>query len=681
MTKNKKTLKIITIQSLVFMGLLFVLSIVLRALFIAHFKGELSGTNADEIAHFGLNFLRYDGQIIGVLSVIFFVLNFIPKQAFIKLYTLLVILITAFVGVANIGFYEIYDDTFNGALLGLVFDDKKAIWDMAFSGDFGFSGKILLWLALSLAFYALFALFYSKIVKIQGKKFRAPLFIGFALACLFAINGQIGLKGISLSKEIVPVSNAFLRKITHGGFRDLLYVYRSYAKIASSSFADFTNEPPLAATRAFFGLADNNESEFDLKKLLQKEVQNPSHTQINHIFYIIAESFSAWHFDEKFDEIGLTSELKALISEKNAFKADIFLQNAARTIDSLDMQISGLYHTGIPLSLSVGKSPIFEMSPGFIFSGLGYATRFFYGGSSTWYKMDAYTKSQGFEGIRGSTDIVKFASENALPPPFENSWGALDHYLYEFIKHYTLANKDIKSFSMIVSTSNHPPYDIEVEKFGISYDKINAFIKKHPEIPQKDINAKILAHISYQDKMLAHFVRTMAKALPDSLFVITGDHKGTSFFQAARGEVPLIVYSPSLQPIIRSKIGSHIDITPTIAELVAPNAYKYISFGEPLLSNAEKNGLSLNLGFDKNASQSRFALGLNAVANENFVYDGFKIEYFQGKNAKIQGKNVNLQSESANSNDESLAKAAFDQLKRARALSWWVIRNGYIVKE
>ena len=85
---------------------------------------------------------------------------------------------------------------------------------------------------------------------------------------------------------------------------------------------------------------------------------------------------------------------------------------------------------------------------------------------------------------------------------------------------------------------------------------------------------------------------------------------------------------------------------------------------------------------------------MNAVANENFIYDGFKIEYFQGKNAeiqgqgvnlqdenaKIQGENVNFQSENANSNDESLAKVAFEQLKRARALSWWVIRNGYIVK-
>ena len=156
--------------------------------------------------------------------------------------------------------------------------------------------------------------------------------------------------------------------------------------------------------------------------------------------------------------------------------------------------------------------------------------------------------------------------------------------------------------------------------------------------------------------------------------------------------MPLIVYSPSLKPFVRSKVGSHIDITPTIAELVAPNAYKYISFGEPLLSNADDT--SLNLNTEKMRNESRFALGLNAIANENFIYDDFKIEYFQSKNAKIQGQSVNLQDENAkiqaesvnfqsenlNSNDESLAKTAFEQLKRARALSWWIISNGYIIK-
>lgn len=715
----KKTFKSLVLQSLVFMGLLFVLSLVLRGVFIAHFISELKGVSVAEFARFVLNSLRYDGQIIGVLSVIFFFLNFIPKEKIVRIYALLVILITAFVGISNIGFYEIYQDVFNGTLLGLVFDDKKAILDTALGGDFGFTSKVLLWVLISLAFYAFFVLFCTKINKIQGKKFRIVFFVVFVLCCLFSINGTIGLKGISLSKEIVPVPNTFLRKITHGGFRDLLYVYKSYKLISNSTFADYTNEAPLAATRAFFGLNENNESEFNLKKLLQKEVNNPSKAQIQHIFYIIAESLSAWHLDEEFfKELDTKSELLEFIKESGAYTADTFLQNADATIKSLNVQISGLYFTGIPLSLSVGKSPIFEMSPGFIFKDLGFKTSFFYGGSGTWYKLDNYTKSQGFDEILFSNHIVSFAEQKGFEPPFENAWGAYDHYLYEFIKDYTIANKDTKSFAMIMTTSNHGPWDAPVEKFGVDFEKINNFLKAK-QLPQDELKRKIISHIIYQDKMLARFVRETAKALPNSLFIITSDHSNTSFYLQGKhkDEVPLIVYSPILKPFVLSKIGSHIDITPTIVELVAPNAYKYISFGEPLLSNDEKKGLLLNLNhplsnadknafiinksfYENNVAKNRFALGFNAVANEDFIYDGHKIEYFknaeiQGENAefksesaefknekaKIQGKSVNFQSKTANSNDENLAKAMFKQFQRAKALSWWIINKGYIIKD
>ena len=666
----QKSFKSLILQAFAFMGLLFVLNLLTRVLFIAFFSQKLAGVNLGEFAHFFYNAFRYDGQIIGVLSVLFFVLNFIPKEKIVRIYAFLVIVISTFVGVANIGFYDIYQDVFNASLLGLIYDDRKAIFETALGGDYGFSYKVLLWLAVSVLFYALWAFLHGKIARIQGKRFRVSLFVAFALVCLFTINGHIGLKGISLGKEIVPVSNTFLRQITQGAFRDLLYVYMSYAKIAKSAFKDYTNESPLVATREFFGLKDENLGEFDLLKLLQKETSNPSGVQIRHIFYIIAESLSEWHFDAEFKELGLMSELETLVREKNAYKADIFLQNAGGTIKSLDVQISGLFQTEIPLNLSVGKNPVFKMSPGFIFKDLGYKNTFFYGGSGTWQKLDTYTKSQGFDEIKFSNHIVNFAEQKGFEPPFENAWGAFDHYLYEFIKDYTLANKDTKSFAMIMTTSNHPPYDVPLQKFGINDEKISAWLEKHPEISQDERKRKIFTHIIYQDKMIAKFVREVSQALPNSLFIITGDHYDREFPRASvptriQNGVPLIIYAPNLKPKVLSNVGSHIDITPTIVEIVAPNAYKYASFGSPLLSNDSKK-----------AFMPHNALGYNAVANERFLYDGFKIEYFKDK--KLQNDDEKL---AKNLNDdEKLAKSLFENLKRAKALSWWIFKNGYIIK-
>lgn len=655
----QKTFKIITLQALAFMALLFVLFLTLRLVFIAFFQEAVNEVSLSEFGLFFVNAFRYDGQIIGVLSVFFFFFNFIRSEKLLKIYAFLVIFITAFVSMANIGFYGIYQDVFNATLLGLFFDDKKAMFETALQGDFHFTSKIVLWLVMSVIFYAFFVFLQRKIALIQTKSFRVSLFVIFALCCLFSINGQIGLKGISLGKEIVPVTNAFLRKISHGAFRDLRYVYMSYAKIANSSFKDYTNESPIQAAKAFFKF-ESEKNEFDLSKLLEKEVSNPSKSQIQHIFYIIAESFSGWHFDDELKALGI-NELNSLLKEPNAFKADIFLQNADGTIKSLDVQISGLFQTEIPLNLSVGKNPVFKTSPGFIFKDLGFETLFYYGGSATWYKLDSYTASQGFDEIKFSNHIVSFAKEKGFKAPFENAWGAFDHYLYEFITENSIKNKDKKSFSMIMTTSNHAPWDTPIEYFDINYEKIDEFVKNHPQFPQNEQMRRILAHIVYQDKMLATFIKKTSKALPNSLFIITGDHYDRYYPYAhiptlTRNSVPLIIYAPNLNFTVLSKIGSHIDIVPSITELVAFNGYKYASFGSPLVSNDKKKAL-----------KNHYAFGYKSVANERFIYDNEKIEYFKGSKAK--------------EGDENLAKALFDDLNRAKALSWWIFNKGYIIKE
>ena len=655
----RKTLKATLLQSLAFMGLLFVLNLSLRAVFIFYFKDSVNGVNLAQWELFLANAFRYDGQIIGVMSVVFFALNFVPKEQIVKIYAFLVIFISAFVGIANIGFYEIYQDVFNATLLGLIYDDRKAIFETALGGDYHFTSKILLWLFVSVLFYALWAFLHAKIAQIQGKRFRFVFFAVFALACLFEINGQIGLKGVALSYRITPVTNTFLRKITHGSFRDLLYVYRSYAHISNSKFSDYTSESPEQVVRNFFHISadkHNGGGGFNLTQLLEKQVSNPSKTQIQHIFYIIAESLSAWHLDEStFKELGIKSDLLEFIEQSGAYRASVFVQNADATMKSLDVQISGLFQIEIPLSLSVGKNPVFKMSAGYIFKDLGFKTTFFYGGSGTWHKIDNYAISQGFDEIKFSNHITQFAKEKGFTPPFKGAWGAYDHYLYEFIKDYTLANKDTKSFAMVMSVSNHGPWDAPVEQFGVDYDKIDKFLKAK-QLPQDDYVRRIFSHFIYQDKMLARFVKETSKVLPNSLFIITGDHGGTSFYtQTSKDEIPLIIYSPILKPKVLANVGSHIDITPTITELVAPNAYKYASFGAPLLSNDYKK-----------AFEKRNALGYKLVANERFLYDGFKIEYFKDKKPQ--------------NDDESLAKSLFENLKRAKALSWWIFKNGYIVK-
>ncbi|WP_238386816.1 MULTISPECIES: LTA synthase family protein [unclassified Campylobacter] len=667
--KYNFSFKILVLRSLIFMIFLYAVFLSLRVLFISFYFSAVKEASFDEFVLAFHNAFWYDGQIIGVLSALYFVLALLFKNRFfvLEIYTFLVILVSVFVVVANIGFYEIYADMFNATLLGLIFDDRAAILKTAQSGDFNLGFKILLWLILSFAFYLLLRLCFKALQRHCKTSFasfkfvkNSALFLLFFFCALFAINGHFGFKGISLGKELVPVENAFLRKLSVGSFRDLLYVYKGYVKIFNSKFSDYNDESVLEATKNFFKL-DSNETRFDLSKLLEKEVQGNNQAQINHIFYIIAESLSEWHFDEEFKELDLMHNLNALINDKKAFKADIFIQNAPGTIKSLDVQISGLFQIEIPFNLSVGKSPVFKTSPGFIFKDLGYKTRFYYAGSGTWQKIDVYTASQGFDEILYNTQIIQNAKEKGAKAPYANAWGAFDHYTYDFVKDYTLKNKDEKSFSMILTTSYHPPYDLPLDEFDIPWQRIDTFVNTHKEITNKELARKVFSHIYYQDQMIAKFINETSKILPDSLFIITGDHYDMKYpYPLASiktsNSIPLIVYSPKLQPKVLFKAGSHLDITPTITELVAPKGYKFASFGQSLLSNdkAVKIGQKENLGYF-------------AVSNDRFIYDGFKLEYFQDKKAL--------------DDDENEAKELFKQLQRAKALSWWIFTKGYEVSE
>lgn len=680
----------IFLKSIVFFVFLYILDIAFRAVFIVYvgiFGGNL-GTlnNKAQILQTFINGSRYFGQIVGVLGLIVFILLLFcqcrdlsnlhkPNRInhifyrILQIFIALVIATICFVNIANMGFYQIYGDTFNGNLLGLVFDDREAIFKTALGGQYNLTFKILAWIVASVVFVMLIDVIFQAIDRVKIAKIINPktttllrffpaitLFLLFGFATLFAINGHFGLQGISLGKEIRPVGNTFLRKISIGAFRDLYIVFLGYYKITHSKFSDYIDETPLQTAQNFSGIKNIN-ADIDLLKMLN-HTANGSNSKINHIFYIIAESMSEWHFDSAFNSLDLSSELKKLASESSGFKADIFLQNAPSTIKSLDVQISGLLPTDIPLSLLSGQMDDIKFAPAVIMRDLGFDGTFYYGGSGTWQKLDSFVTRQGFSRIFFGTHIVENAINNGYNAPYQNAWGAYDNHLFAFVRDMILIqtsqNPNYKSFNMIMTTSNHPPYDVPVADFGAPMDKIKAFVESTPNFKHKAVSEKILAHIWYQDKVIAQFVRDMSAKFPHSLFVITGDHydREYPFKPTAKiaNAVPLIIYAPNLRLKARQKIGSHIDITPTIVEMVAEKGYDYASFGKSLLGD--------NLSYSTN-----FALGYNVVTNDRFIYDGFNIEYFSDKSIS----------------DEALANTFFVQLKRAKALSWWILKNGYII--
>lgn len=640
------------LKTLAFSLILVILFIALRVIFIVYIGILHNEANIEQwsISLFSdgilclYNGMQYDNRNVALFAILYFIFSFILKDKGLKILSGFFITIIVILGIGNMMFFLIYHDIYNSNLLGLIFDDRLAILQTGISGEYYISIKIFC----AFIIIYIFLWFYQKsITFVNTLAFRKYYMIStissaiFLLLLLtFFINASFSLKGKSLDQQITPSQNLFLKKITTDSFRALYFVYKGYKIITKSSMSDFYPKNIKTTIQEYFNI--NTNPPYDIYKLLEQSSQNTTSTKIRHIFYIVSESLSKWHFEERFDSINLVNATKNLIKNPHTISIDYFLENAPSTAKSLDTQISGLLQLDIPLHTLIGKIPSFETSIANIVKKLHYQTYFYYGGSGNWQKLDTFTHSQGFDKLFDESFLLTFAKQKDYPSPYKNIWGVSDNVLFDFIFENTT---DTPSFNMIMTTSNHPPYDIPLEKYDVPLQEIQNFIDKN----RISISAKILGHIYWYDKILINFVEKMSKKYPDSLFIITGDHYDRNYPDkqniAITKQIPCIIYAPTLFLHKTTNVGAHIDITPTIIELISHKNFKYSSFGNPLASN--------NPNFK---IPNKLALGYFVIGNKDILYTPDEEPILITKQANA-----------------THAHSLYEKLNQAKAISWYLI--------
>ncbi len=107
---------------------------------------------------------------------------------------------------------------------------------------------------------------------------------------------------------------------------------------------------------------------------------------------------------------------------------------------------------------------------------------------------------------------------------------------------------------------------------------------------------------------MGDFVSKAENKYSSPLFAFTGDHYGRKIHKqnhqhCMKSLLSLLFYTANqitAQSGLVYSPGSHIDITPTILELIAPSGHTYYSFGNSLLKKSAKNkiGISFNKTID-----------------------------------------------------------------------------------
>lgn len=608
--------------------------------------------------------LRYDGRLAAAFTFAFTALyilfSFIKpaKNAAVIIFTSLISYIIIIAAVVDDTYYSIFNDTFNIIMLGVVYDDRTAIMQTALNSDYNALPKILM----SIVFTVLAVFIYYKIYKKienfnKTVSYKKIILTGIALLYILILttSSTFNLKGGSLHYLVTLPENSFLKKATPGALYDLSKVYQAYKDIKGESFEKYAGGKTInQVMKIYFG--DKYINRDNISSVMEQQVLKDGKIKTNHIFLIVMESLSDYHLSDEFRQAGIGNELMELANSQNGLKIPVFIQNGFGTIETMDIMITGLYGTYFPVSEMTGKIPCFDSSTGSIFKKLGYNTNFYYFGSSAWRKIGTYTVSQGFD--------KSFSMEN-IHNKKKGTWGIYDSEGFDFIFENIDENIDKPTFNMVLSVSNHPPYDVNVQKYyNIDTEKIKNFLdKNYPKDKRyKGITPEILTVTEYSIKSVTDFVKKTYAKYPDTIFFITGDHFDRIHPNINRDiytstSIPLIIYGNGVNEYkVKYAAGSHKDIVPTIVEMVAPKNFKYHSFGESLVT--------ANLSEERDLE--RIAIGSQSIANGRFIYtDGGGLDYFNNAPRKEQ--------------DTDTAKKYQDKKKAGEAISWYIVNKGYVI--
>ena len=310
-------------------------------------------------------------------------------------------------------------------------------------------------------------------------------------------------------------------------------------------------------------------------------------TQPRHIVLVLGESYAQWPFLPQFDKPGgyLVEKGRKLAASSQSMQTRYMLAHGTGTMPAVNGFLSGLPDTGIYINYEKEsfQGP-YAMGIGSVLKQLGYKTIFWYGGFGSWQEVEPFARAQCFDEFRDTSGFAGYKGGN--------TWGAPDKELFANVSNYITQHKGDKTFHLILTTSNHPPYSINLQSEGFDSAKVKAQLPETIAGDKTTLNE--LGHIWYADHTMGEFVETVERDVPESLFVITGDHAERFSFAKemdlqSLSSIPCIFYGKGIDPawMPKNQFGSALQVTPTIAALVGRKGDTYNSIVPDLMQKQD----------------------------------------------------------------------------------------------
>mgnify|MGYP004495805493 CR=1 FL=1 len=571
------------IKAFLFFSILFTL---FRIVFLIIFQSQLDTTTMDSILmSLWLGFrlsLKTVGSIV-LVSLLFATLPSIvwPKwkaQGVRKVWYSLVTILFTLLFMGRIPFYTIFNSSYNEMLINGKHDDIHAIINTAINEYHAIPfliGGIVLSIGLT---WLLVKVLNTKTIQWSPNTKRSKWitgilsFVGFGVLFLFfRFGGAFGYTN-SINWESAARLNSNLLNETILDDAQALYRVKSIAK-RTSELEDIHLTPAELHEKIQAIGGNPNSIRFDeafTKTITTERLQQ----QPQSINIILGESYGLWPFLAEFNEPGayLVEQGRKYAASPQAMGTQMALAQGTGTMPAIIGLLTGMPDTGMYPNYSVGmlQEP-YGLGIGPVMKKLGYKTVFWYGGFSTWQNVKNFALEQGFD---------EFHDASEMPSNETNAWGVADGDMFKAINAYMDKHRGEKIINVIMTTSNHPPYSVNVAKEGYDADKVRKNLPDSIANTDKQINE--MGHIWYADHVMGEFISKEEQSDPTSLFVITGDHSERFTFAHEEGPkvastIPIIFYGQGIKKewLSPDVFGMSIQIIPTLAELVGRTGQTY----------------------------------------------------------------------------------------------------------
>lgn len=574
----------IALRALLLFMYFLILSFVFKLVFL--YKNDVLFVNDSLISI--LSSMRFDIQIYAYCFSVFYIFALINKYLANAFYYVLSFVCLA-INLAFFVYFNIYHQNFGVELFLFKNEEIFALIKSGLKSNYGVVSSIILFFILMIV--NIYILNSVNKIKIKTSVLKNILsFIFYAFFMMFCINQQFSFKADFIQRRIIASENEIVNISVFGHFIGFINAIEQIRKQTNIDWDSFKLDSPKKVACEFFNINPCT-GKIDLKKYLHKVKQDDEYFKAQKIYYIISESLSDWVMQDRFNDI--FTDIHTLAKEGAYISA---LHNAPATKQSLEVQILNTYNTTDDTAAKYAKIKKHFFSLNDNLKNLHLSSAFFMGGYDNWGDIANLTRLSNFNANFYAPQIRAVFKDDSI----NSEWGVFDDVLFKYV-----ALKDY-DFNVIMSTTNHPTYNLEFQKrklFSLPFEKAEKLSKKYKN--------ELLTIYWYQ-KVLVDFIKEQSNKYPDALFVITGDHYGRyniddSLDLKITHTVPIIMYSKNHKIYPICKITKHIDIGASIINLIAPKNYEYYSFGIPCFSLKEQDVKSYEqIGFNASFKNDKF---------------------------------------------------------------------------